>query len=75
VVDADLSDYFNTIPHGELMRCVGRRIVDGTLLAVIKQWLNVAVVERSEHGERRTTEAKDKAGHPQGAFSRLERKR
>jgi RNA-directed DNA polymerase len=69
VVDADLSDYFNTIPHGDLMRCVSRRIADGTLLAVIRQWLNVAVVERSENGERWTTEAKDKGrGTPQGGI-------
>ena len=31
VIDADLSDYFNTIPHGDLMRCVARRIADGTV--------------------------------------------
>lgn len=69
IVDADLSDYFNTIPHGDLIRCVSRRIADGTLLAVIKQWLTVAVVERGENGERRTTEAKDKGrGTPQGGI-------
>ncbi len=69
VVDADLSNYFNTIPHGDLMRCVSRRIADGTVLATIKQWLNVAVVEHCEHGERRTTEAKDTGrGTPQGGI-------
>lgn len=52
VVDADLSDYFNTIVHGDLMRCVARRIADGTVLAVIREWLNASVVERSSHGER-----------------------
>ena len=46
VVDADLSDYFNTIPHGDLMRCVARRIADGTVLSVIREWLNAPVVER-----------------------------
>jgi len=67
VVDADLSDYFNTIPHGALMRCLSRRIADGQLLSVIKQWLRVPVVERSKDGERRTTEAADKnRGVPQG---------
>lgn len=67
VVDADLSDYFNTIPHGELMHCVSRRIRDGMVLSVIRQWLNAAVVERDENGERRSTEAKDKhRGTPQG---------
>ncbi|BBA36309.1 RNA-directed DNA polymerase [Methylocaldum marinum] len=70
VVDADLSDYFNTIPHGELMRCVSRRIRDGMVLSVIRQWLNAAVVERDENGERRTTEARDKhRGTPQGELS------
>lgn len=69
VVDGDLSNYFNTIPHGELMRCVSRRISDGTLLSVIRQWLKVAVIERGEGGERRTTEAKDKRrGTPQGGI-------
>lgn len=67
VVDADLSDYFNTIPHGDLMRCVARRIADGTLLAVIRAWLDVAVIERSPQGDRRSTEAKDRSrGTPQG---------
>jgi RNA-directed DNA polymerase len=68
VVDADLSDYFNTIPHGALMRCLGRRIVDGQVLSVIKQWLRAPVVERQDRGgERRTTEAADKSrGTPQG---------
>ncbi|WP_367025431.1 group II intron reverse transcriptase/maturase [Methylococcus sp. ANG] len=69
VVDADLSDYFNTIPHGELMRCISRRIADGTVLSVIRQWLKVPVVERCEGSEKRTTEAKDKnRGTPQGGI-------
>lgn len=67
VVDGDLSDYFNTIPHGSLMKCVSRRIADGQVLAVIKQWLTAAVVERTKQGEKRNTEAKDgKRGTPQG---------
>jgi len=67
VVDADLSDYFNTIPHGALLRCLSRRIADGQVLSVIKQWLRVPVVERTEDGERRTKEAADKnRGVPQG---------
>lgn len=69
VVDADLSDYFNTIPHGDLMRCVSRRIADGTVLMVIRGWLNTPVVERTPHGERRSTEAKDRhRGTPQGGI-------
>ena len=39
VVDADLSDYFGSIPHGPLMRCVARRVTDATVLSVIKAWL------------------------------------
>lgn len=68
VVDADLSDYFNTIPHGDLMRCVSRRIANGSVLAVIRDWLNVPVVESTPQGKRRSTEAKDRhRGTPQGS--------
>lgn len=69
VVDADLSGYFDTIPHAELMRSVARRIVDRQLLALIKQWLVTAVEEDDERGNRRrSTRAKDeKRGVPQGA--------
>jgi group II intron reverse transcriptase/maturase len=67
VVDADLSDYFNTIPHGALMRCLSRRIADGHVLSVIKQWLRAPVMERDGRRERRTTEAADSnRGTPQG---------
>lgn len=68
VVDADLSDYFTTIPHGALMKCVTRRVSDGTVLSVLKQWLTAPVCERSSRGRLiRTTEARDrKRGTPQG---------
>ena len=69
VIDADLSGYFDTIPHAELMQSVARRISDRQVLAVIKQWL-VAPVEEDDGrgGWRRTTRAKDqKRGIPQGA--------
>lgn len=68
VVDADLADYFNTIPHGDLLRCVARRVADGTVLAVIRQWLDAPVVERVDGGgEIRTTTARDaNRGTPQG---------
>ena len=55
VVDADLADYFNTIPHRDLLRCVARRIADGTVLATIRQWLDASVIERATAGETRTT--------------------
>jgi RNA-directed DNA polymerase len=68
VVDADLSDYFSTIPHGPLMRCVSRRVADGTLLSVIKSWLTAPVIERDQRTTRCTTEAKDRSrGTPQGS--------
>ncbi len=69
VVDADLSGYFDTIPHAELMQSVARRISDRHLLALIKQWLVAPVEEDDGHGgRRRTTRAKDrKRGIPQGA--------
>src|SRR4051812_46698419 len=68
VVDADLSDYFSSIPHGPLMRCVSRRIADGTLLSVIKSWLAAPVIERDQRTTRCTTEAKDRhRGTPQGS--------
>lgn len=68
VVDADLSDYFTTIPHSPLLRCVIRRVADGSVLSVIKQWLTGAVWERTSRGAiRRTTEARNrKRGTPQG---------
>lgn len=69
VVDADLSGYFDTIPHAELMQSVARRVVDRQLLALIKRWLVVAVEEDDDRGtRRRTTRARDeKRGVPQGA--------
>jgi len=68
VVDADLSDYFSSIPHGPLMRCVSRRVADGTLLSVIKSWLTAPVIEREERTSRCTTQAKDRhRGTPQGS--------
>lgn len=69
VIDADLSGYFDAIPHAELMQSVARRISDRHVLALIKQWL-VAPVEEDDGrgGRRRTTPAKDqKRGIPQGA--------
>src|SRR6267378_7459464 len=55
IVDADLSKYFDTIPHSELLQCVARRIVDRHLLHLIKMWLKVPVEERDDNGKRRLT--------------------
>jgi RNA-directed DNA polymerase len=66
VVDADLSKYFDTIPHAELMQCVARRIVDSRMLHLIKMWLTVAVAERDDdQGNWRYTGSQGK-GTPQG---------
>jgi RNA-directed DNA polymerase len=69
VVDADLSDYFGSIPHAELLKSVARRIVDRRVLHLIKQWLESPVEETDRRGgKRRTTEAKDqRRGIPQGS--------
>ena len=69
VVDADLSGYFDSIPHAELMKSLSRRISDGRLLRLLKMWLEMAVEETDKRGNRRrTTHNKDEGrGTPQGA--------
>jgi RNA-directed DNA polymerase len=69
VVDADLSGYFDTIPHHELMKSMARRIRDGALLQLIRKWLEMAVEETADKGGKtRTTVNKDSGrGTPQGA--------
>ena len=69
VVDADLADYFGSIPHTELMQSLARRIVDGRVLHLIKMWLECTVEETDQRGrKKRSTEAKDKGrGIPQGS--------
>jgi group II intron reverse transcriptase/maturase len=69
VVDADLSGYFDSIPHAELMHCVARRVSDGAMLYLIKMWLEAPVEETDDRGRtQRTTRNKDTGkGTPQGA--------
>ena len=69
VVDADLADYFGSIPHAELMLSLARRIVDARVLHLIKMWLECSVEETDDRGRKtRTTEAKDSGrGIPQGS--------
>jgi RNA-directed DNA polymerase len=69
IVDADLSGYYDSIPHADLMRSVARRIVDGAMLRLIKMWLEAPVEETDEQGKkRRSTRNRDEGrGTPQGA--------
>jgi group II intron reverse transcriptase/maturase len=69
VVDADLSGYFDSIPHAELMKSVARRVSDSNMLHLIKMWLETPVEEVDERGRKqRTTRNKDEGrGTPQGA--------
>jgi RNA-directed DNA polymerase len=67
VVDADLSKYFDTIPHSDLLKSVARRIVDRNVLRLIKLWLRVPVGERDSNRKRRMSGGKsNKRGTPQG---------
>lgn len=64
IIDADLSKYFDTIPHGPLMEAVARRISDGSVLKLIKSWLQAPVVEEDKGGGRRLKP--NERGTPQG---------
>ena len=69
IVDADLSGYFDSIPHSDLLKSVARRIVDGAMLHLIKMWLEAPVEETDEKGNKhRSTRNRDEGrGTPQGA--------
>ena len=69
VVDADLSAYFDSIPHAALMKSATRRISDRHVLHLIKMWLEAPIEETDECGNtHRTTRNKDEGrGTPQGA--------
>jgi RNA-directed DNA polymerase len=70
VVDADLSRYFDTIPHAELMKSVARRVVDRHVLRLIKMWLRAPIEERDNDGKRRIGGGKGNTrGTPQGGVA------
>ena len=68
VIDADLSKYFDSIPHAKLLAVVAERIVDGGILALIKQWLKAPVIGEDENGKRKTVGGgkANSVGTPQG---------
>jgi group II intron reverse transcriptase/maturase len=53
VIDADLTKYFDTIPHAKLMIMVAERISDGSMLHLIRMWLKTPVMEEDENGAKR----------------------
>ena len=69
IVDADVSGYFDSLPHAELLKSVARRVVDGAMLHLIKMWLEAPVEETDERGnKRRSTRNRDEGrGTPQGS--------
>jgi group II intron reverse transcriptase/maturase len=64
ILDADLSKYFDTIPHRNLMRLVAKRVSDGSVLRLVKSWLRAPVVERDKQGRQRVLP--NRCGTPQG---------
>jgi len=67
VIDADLSKYFDTIPHSNLMAVVAERINDKAILHIIKQWLKAPVIETDNTGRQKYISGKkNRKGTPQG---------
>jgi len=66
VYDADLKDYFDSIPHEQLLACLRLRIADGRVLGLIRMWLEAAVVEPPTQGGGKPTVRRSKQGTPQG---------
>lgn len=64
IIDADLTKYFDTIPHRELMKRVAQRVSDGSILRLIKSWLRAPVIEEDKDGTRRVVP--NRCGTPQG---------
>ncbi len=66
VYDADLAGYFDSIPHDKLIACVRMRVVDGSVIGLIRQWLNAAVVEPPQDKGQPPTVGRNQRGTPQG---------
>ena len=62
VIDADISKYFDSIPHDRLMKAVAERVVDGAMLALVKMFLEAPIVEDKDGGRPR----RNHQGTPQG---------
>lgn len=68
IIDADLSKYFDSIPHAKLLAVVAERIVDGAILHLVKLWLKAPVIEEDKDGTKKNVgggKANSK-GTPQG---------
>jgi RNA-directed DNA polymerase len=69
VYDADLKGYFDSIPHSQLLACLRARIVDRSVLRLIRMWLEAPVVERNEGQGGGSKWSRPKKGTPQGGVA------
>ena len=69
VYDAELKGYFDSIPHSQLLACVRMRVVDRSVLQLIRMWLEAPIVERSEEQGGGSKWSRPKKGTPQGGVA------
>jgi RNA-directed DNA polymerase len=69
VYDADLKGYFDSIPHSQLLACVRMRVVDRSVLQLIRMWLEAPIVERNEEQGGGSQWSRPKKGTPQGGVA------